>query len=508
MRSWIAPLLLVSMLCVAPSLAWAADDPAPAETTWMTVLLNGRKIGHEEIQREQTGNTVITTQTLVMAIERSHKVVPYINISRSVETITGEPISFTMTSTLSATETKVEGTRSGDGNLQLINTAGGRSRQTISTWPEGAVLAEGQRKAMQAAIAHPGMLYHLLVYNQGSQQAMDLAVRVIGNERVPFADHVETLSHQQETLQTIENTQTVDLWLDANGNIRKGSVSLLGRPMDMIACSQACAEAPAQTLDMMSEAIVDSPRIITPEMLADFLSYRVHVTNKAIFKPFISTDQQSVTDLGNGEWLINVYRSELGEESPPTSADTQPNAWLQSDAPEIKALAMLAAGGERNKSHIMGNLSAFVSRYLSRRGRDIGYASALEVARDRRGDCAEYAVLLAAMARAQDIPARVVVGMLYADRYDGKQRVFVPHAWVVAWVRGRWQSFDPATARFDTGHIALDVGDGNPWHFFNATNEFGSIQIDAVKTFGELYGLMPGNATGGAAGASGGGGAK
>jgi hypothetical protein len=334
---------------------------------------------------------------------------------------------------------------------------------------------------------------------------MDLLVRVIGDERVPFPDHVETLSHQQETLRSAENTQTVDLWLDTEGNIRKGSGSMLGRPMDMIACSQACAEAPEQTLDMMSEAIVDSPRAITPEMLADFLSYRVHVTNKAIFKPFISTDQQSVTDLGDGEWLINVYRSELDGELPPTPADTQPNAWLQSDAPEIKALAMLAAGGERNKSHIMGNLSAFVSRYLSKRGLDIGYASALEVARDRRGDCAEYAVLLAALARAEDIPARVVVGMLYTDRYDGKQRVFVPHAWVVAWVRGRWQSFDPATARFDTGHIALDVSDGNPWHFFNATNEFGSIQIDAVKTFGEMYGLSPGNSTGGSAGASGGG---
>lgn len=505
MRSRIAPLLLVSMSCLAPSPAKAAADPAPTETTWMTVLLNGRKIGHEEIQRVQLGNTVTTTQTLVMAIERSHKVVPYVNVSRSVETVAGVPISFTMTSTMSATEAKVEGRRLTNGTLELSNTVGGRTHQSITNWPDGAVLVEGQRKAMQAAIAHPGMHYHMLVYNQGSQQPMDLLVRVIGNERVPLDNHVETLSHQQETLRTVENTQTVDLWLDADGNIRKGSASLLGRPMDMIACSEACAEAPEQTLDMMSEAMVDSPRLLTPEMLADFLSYRVHVTNKAIFKPFISTDQQSVTDLGNGEWLVNVYRSELDDERPPTPADTQPNAWLQSDAPEIKALAALAAGGERNKSHIMGNLNAFVSRYLSKRGLDIGYASALEVARDRRGDCAEYAVLLAAMARAEDIPARVVVGMLYADRYDGKQRVFVPHAWVVAWVRGHWQSFDPATVRFDTGHIALDISDGNPWHFFNATNEFGSIQIDAVKTFGEMYGLMPGNATGGAAGASGGG---
>jgi hypothetical protein len=495
MRSRIAPLLLVPMLCLAPSPARAIGDVAPSGVTWMTVLLNGRKIGHEEIRREQNGDIVTTTQTLVMDIERNHKAVPYINVSRSVETTAGEPISFTMTSTLSATETKVEGIRMPDGSLQLINTVGGHTHRTISAWPEGAVLVEGQRITMQAANAHPGSHYRLLMYNQASQQAMDLTVEVVGTEHIELADHAETLTHQRETLSGAQSTQSVDLWLDAQGNLRKGMLSLLGKPMEMIACSEPCAKAPTQSLDMMDAAMVDSPRMLTPEMLSDFLSYRVRVTNKSILKPFIATDEQSVTDLGNGEWQINVYRSVLGDQKPPTPADTQPNAWLQSDSPEIKELASFAAGSERNKSHIMGNLNAFVNRYLSQRGLDIGYASALEVARDRRGDCAEYAVLLAALARAEGIPARVVVGMLYTDRYDNKRRVFVPHAWVVAWIRGRWRSFDPAAARFDSGHIALDVSDGNPWHFFNAANEFGSIQIDAVKTFDEVFTLLPASVT-------------
>ncbi|GGA20432.1 transglutaminase-like domain-containing protein [Dyella nitratireducens] len=487
MRSRIAPLLLVSMLCLAPSPAKAAVDAASSETTWMTVLLNGHKIGHEEIQREQVGNTVTTTQTLVMTIERSHKAVPYINVSRSVETAAGVPISFTMTSMMSATQTKMEGTRLSDGSLQLVNTAGGQTLRSVTTWPEGAVLVEGQRMAMQAAIAHPGKQYHLVVYNQASQEPMDLQMQVIGNERVDLRNHVETLSHQREMLRGAENTQTVDLWLDAEGNIRKGSLFMLGRPMDMIVCSEACAEEPTQSLDMMNSSVVDSPRYITPDMLSDFLSYRVHVANHAIAMPFARTDEQTVIDLGNGEWRINVYRAKLDGQNPPTPADTQPNAWLQSDASEIRQLAAIAAGNAQSKRHIMGNLSAFVSRYLSQSGLDIGYASAVEVARDRRGDCAEYAVLLAALARAEDIPARVVVGMLYTDRYDNKDRVFVPHAWVTAWIDGRWRSFDPATTHFDTGHIALEIGDGNPWHYFNAADEFGSIQIDAVQTFPEIY---------------------
>jgi hypothetical protein len=507
MRSRIAPLLLVPMLCLAPCPARAVAEAVSPATTWMTVLLNGRKVGHEEIQREQSGDVVTTTQTLVMDIERDHKRVPYTNISRSVETVDGKPISFRMT-TLSATETSVDGQHLPDGTLELTNAVGGNSQRSTIEWPAGALLVEGQRRALQAAIPYPGRHYHLLVYNQASLEAMDLAVEVIGDERVELPDGIETLSHQRETLSSLENTQSVDLWLDAQGHIRKGSSTMLGRPLDMIACSEACALAPTQSLDMMDSAVVDSPRLITPEMLADFLSYRVRVTNKAIAKPFITTDEQSVADLGNGEWQINVYRTLIDGQAPPTPADTQANAWLQSDAPEIKALAAIAAGDTQNKLHVMGNLSSFVNRYVTERGLDIGYVSALDVARDRRGDCAQFAVLLAAMARARDIPTRVVIGMLYTDRYNNKARVFVPHAWVVAWVDGRWHSFDPAVSRFDSGHIALDIGDGNPWHFFNAANEFGSIQIDAVHTFAEMYDMPPASTSGGGGTGVQGGGAR
>lgn len=487
MRRLIALLLLVLSSCFAPILADAGASALPVETTWMTVLLNGRKIGHEEIQRQQVGNTVTTTQTLVMDIQRDQKTVPYTNISRSVETLDGEPLSFSMDTTISNAKNKVEGERLPDGKLQLTTIVSGDTRQSITAWPAGAVLMEGQRMAMLAASQHPGSHYNLLVYNQASQQAMNLVVDVLGDERVAFPNHVETLSHQRETLENERAKQIVDLWLDAQGNIRRGSLSFFGKPLDLIACDEACARAPTQSLNMMDSATIDSPRLITPEMLKDFLSYRVHLKNKAVMKPFIDTDEQSAFDLGNGDWQINIYRSQIDMQEPPTSADTQPNAWLQSDSPLIKQLAAIATGSAKNKMHVMGNLNAFVSKYLSHRGLNIGYASAIDVATDRKGDCAQFAVLLAAMARAEGIPARVVVGMLYTDRYDNKLRVFVPHAWVVAWVGERWRSFDPAALHFDSGHIALDTGDGNPWHFFNATNEFGSIQIDSIKTFSELY---------------------
>ncbi|HEY6985525.1 MAG TPA: transglutaminase domain-containing protein, partial [Rhodanobacteraceae bacterium] len=107
----------------------------------------------------------------------------------------------------------------------------------------------------------------------------------------------------------------------------------------------------------------------------------------------------------------------------------------------------------------------------------VGYASALEVVHKPEGDCTEHAVLLAALGRSLGIATRVVDGLAYAPGFAGKDRVFVPHAWVQAWVGGRWQSFDAALPGFDTGHIALSVGDGDPWRFYAGLDLLGRLSL-------------------------------
>jgi len=134
----------------------------------------------------------------------------------------------------------------------------------------------------------------------------------------------------------------------------------------------------------------------------------------------------------------------------------------------------------------------------------VGSASALGTIATRRGDCTEHAVLLTAMARALGIPARVVTGVVYADRMSGASRVFVPHAWAQAWIDNRWISFDSALRRFDSSHIALGTGNGEPWRFFAAMNALGKIRIDRALPGAALLDLPPpSNAGGPVAGARG-----
>ncbi len=86
-------------------------------------------------------------------------------------------------------------------------------------------------------------------------------------------------------------------------------------------------------------------------------------------------------------------------------------------------------------------------------------------------------MLLAALGRSQGIATRVVDGLAYAPDFAGKDRVFVPHAWVQAWIDGRWQSFDAALPGFDAGHIALSIGDGDPWRFYAGLDMLGRLTL-------------------------------
>ena len=139
----------------------------------------------------------------------------------------------------------------------------------------------------------------------------------------------------------------------------------------------------------------------------------------------------------------------------------QPNAWVQSDYAGVIGFARRYSGAG-SADQIMRQLVDGVREYMTGDVDYLGYASAREALRTRAGDCTEFAVLLAASARSRGIPARVVSGLVYTDRFSGKKEVFSPHTWVQAWTGKRWTSYDAGLGEFDATHIALAVGTGDP----------------------------------------------
>lgn len=129
-----------------------------------------------------------------------------------------------------------------------------------------------------------------------------------------------------------------------------------------------------------------------------------------------------------------------------------PSAFVDSDHPQIAALAGTLAGGlgddtaKAKAIHgwVTGNISYDYAAYLNPEEHEMLKAST--VLQSRQGVCRDYAVLTAALARAADVPARVVYGQ--ARSGPGANDEY--HAWNEFLIDGRWVSLDPT---WDAGYI-------------------------------------------------------
>jgi hypothetical protein len=461
---------------------------AHADDTWMSVQLDGRKIGSLHVERDIDADRVVTTQTLSFRLSRSGHEIPLMNISRSTESHDGKPLAFSNDSSMSARQNMVSGTRRTDGTFQITSDVGGQTRVSLLQWPAEAMLAEAQRQAIRKRGFIPGTRYRQLNFDPASQQTVDVEISVLGDEQIELPGGAERVHHLQQALHTSRSTQVMDLWVDDQAHVRRGMMPLLGFHLEMLACDQACALAPDQSVDLLRVAMTGAPRVLTPNLRSTPMRYLVHVGG-TIPEPFIETDEQHVYELGDRLWQVDIGSPRASDESPPGLDDTAGNAWLQSESPVIRDMAQKVVGDARNDLQKMRRLRSFVSSFIQQKGLSVGYASALETVQTRAGDCTEHAVLLTALARAQGIPARVITGIVYAERFGGVSRVFVPHAWMQAWINGHWRSYDAALGRFDSTHIALGTGNGDPWKFFAGLNVLGNMTVQRATPLSSLIEL-------------------
>ena len=90
----------------------------------------------------------------------------------------------------------------------------------------------------------------------------------------------------------------------------------------------------------------------------------------------------------------------------------------------------------------LSGISQYVADFIHNPTYVRGFDIASVVAKNRSGDCTEYAVLATALARAMGFPARVVMGSVIVDY---KTRVVAAgHAWTEIWWQGQWHTLDAA----------------------------------------------------------------
>jgi hypothetical protein len=152
----------------------------------------------------------------------------------------------------------------------------------------------------------------------------------------------------------------------------------------------------------------------------------------------------------------------------------QPSPLVQSDSPQMKAQIEKIVRHSDPPLIKLQKIVQWVYRSVEKKP-VLSVPNALEVLKNKVGDCNEHAVLTAALLRAAGIPAQIETGLVYQN---GR---FYYHAWNIAFI-GQWITVDTVFNQIptDVTHLRLVRGGGSEQ--LDLLGVMGKIKLEVLST--------------------------
>ena len=147
---------------------------------------------------------------------------------------------------------------------------------------------------------------------------------------------------------------------------------------------------------------------------------------------------------------------------------------IQSDNEEIIKQAQKIIGDTNNAWEKAQLLNEWVFENLNKIP-TFSIPSALDILKNRSGDCNEHTTLYVALARAVDIPSRIAVGVVYLDGS------FYYHAWPEIWLNNSWIPLEPTFGQSIADATHLRLASGGLDKQIELLNIMGKMQIKIIN---------------------------
>ena len=452
----VPPLGPALWLACALLLTGADAPPRRTETWYRIVAADGTAIGHVRSEARQAAGGRETVSEQQMLVD-SGEGITRISERRIVrEDPSGRPVSISEYSRIGGSWSRVEA-RIGPDQAEIVrSTAAGRTVATVPLPPDvrfdsGSGLLRGWNRIKAPRLEFDNLavaataVEHVVIEPDPATANADGSFSVI---RRRFEGH--------------ELRSVGRLTLAPDGRVRSTTQPMMGTSVTIELSDRETALKPHSPYRLLQSAMVKSPFRISPEAMRGRIRYRFAYRDSLAFPLPETGEQRAVASAGGvAVDICTDCGPGLAADKATLAEALRPTAWLQSDHPRLKAIARPIARLSTDEARKMALLADKARPYLKTID-FAGHFSALETLHRKAGDCTEAAVLLAALGRAAGIPTKVASGLVYSrERYHGVANGFMPHSWTLAYVDGRWRSFDLALDTFDSTHIALTVGDGD-----------------------------------------------
>ncbi len=187
---------------------------------------------------------------------------------------------------------------------------------------------------------------------------------------------------------------------------------------------------------------LDDPTLAIDEVVRDRYLQRVEYVD----------EQTAIIRLG--DYAAPLDGGNIDDFLKPTSVHPSDHPRVRTLAEEIQA-GVSDPGDETELARALLNFVASYIENVPERPYDYHTTSLFDILDNRTGDCTEHSQLFITLARALGLPARDATGYVYNG--DDNIPRLSGHAWVEAYVDGRWVGLDPTWEEFDLNRSHVQI---------------------------------------------------
>jgi hypothetical protein len=429
---------------------------AEAAEQWYVISIAGQPVGSVHETTSETSAGARVESRLQIVLNRLGTRVEMASASSTEESTEGRlrkaGVELKMSSQVTSTTAEV-----GEGVVRIRSGAGGQSFDRTAEFSGELTGPEGLRRLTAKHLAKPGDVVEVQTFSPELVAIATVKRTAVKTETITSEGREVPALRVEEQISGYPSKRT--LWLDAEGRLIASEET---GPFGMMRAFRADAATARKTVeaggDLPAEAYTATivrTQIRLPEpRRVEWLRLRLLHRNPDLGWPDFERPGQKVVEKAPRELILEISRPRpvhgLGFPVPVTDANREflePNAYIQSTDPELRAEVQRLVGGEKDLFRAALALERAVAESMQM---DLGIAAApsVEIFKNRRGTCVAYATLLTTMARAAGIPARLVMGYVYVDG------MFGGHAWTEVLAGDQWLPLDAAVVAAGTADAA------------------------------------------------------
>jgi len=438
-RTYLRPASVIALDAVTEEGIRAGDE-------WFGIFQQGRKIGHAHTSIAVEGDAYHLSEDSemdILALGRVQRVATAVN-AYTTKAFQLKYFDFSLRTDASSMDVKGAVVR----NQIVVDIMTAGETRTMRLPLSGPVyLTPNVRPAVVLLGLEPGRRYRFPLFNPATLSTEDAFVTVEGKDTIKIGDADLTVYRLKETFQGMEATA----WITPEGATIKEE-SPLGYMLLRESREEALKRGKAgPVVDIVSLVRIDAAPIANS---AQVRYLRARLSGAPLEGFELAGGMQS----WSGGVIEVRTEQDLRDLLLPLAATEQedalrPTALVQSDDRNIRDQAARIIGRERSARQAARTLNTWVYEAITKQP-VVSIPSAVEVLKQKVGDCNEHTVLYTALARAAGVPTRMAAGIVYL------KNGFYYHAWPEVWL-GDWVAVDPTFNQFpaDATHIRFVTGE-------------------------------------------------